>query len=95
MRSLAVRVLLLVAGSSLALAALLALIAFLSWRGYWSDTSYGRASAFVERILDTNPDLWNIYRNDPAGASDLLRQFVLFEPDTGLYLIDPEGRVLS
>ena len=93
-RSLAVRVLLLVAGSSLVLAALLALTAFLSWRAYWSETSYGRASAFVERILDTNPDLWAAYRADPAHASDLLRQFVLFEPDTGLYLLDTDGRVL-
>lgn len=95
MRSLAARVLLLVAGSSLALAALLALIAFLSYRSYWSDMTYGRATAFVERILDTNPDLWGEYEASPARFGDTLRQFVLFEPNTGLYLLDAEGRVLA
>lgn len=94
-RSLAVRVLLLVAGSSMALAALLALIAFLSYRGYWTEMSHARAEAFAERIIEANPDLWENYRRDPGGFGETLRQLVLFEPDTGLYLLDTEGRVLS
>ncbi len=81
MRPLALRVLLLVLGSSMALAILCWLIATQSWRDYWVEIAYRRADAFAERIVETHPDLWSTYARDPSRFGETLRQFVLFEPE--------------
>lgn len=95
MKSLGLRVLLLVAGFSLTLAVVLAVIAGTSFRSYFVDVIAQRAASFVERILETHPDIWQAYRTDPARFGERLREFVLYEPNTGLYLLDTDGRVLA
>jgi two-component system OmpR family sensor kinase len=95
MKSLRARILLLTVGFGIVTAMLLALIMFASVRQYYNDWSYDKASRFAERILDMHPNLWNEYMSDPAGFGQRLRQYILYSPNTGLYLLDAEGRVLA
>jgi len=95
MRSLRVRVLALVAGFGLAMAMLLAAIMFASVRGYYMDLMYEKSGSFVERVVEMHPNLWDVYQRDPEAFGARLREFVLYSPKTGLYLLDNEGRVLA
>jgi signal transduction histidine kinase len=95
MKSLRGRILLLTVGFGMVTAMLLALIMFASVRQYYTDWSYDKASRFAERILDMHPDLWREYTADPTGFGQKLRQYILYSPNTGLYLLDSEGRVLA
>ena len=95
MKSLRFRVLILVAGFGLLTAALLAGIMFTSVRGYYLDMTYEKSARFIERVIERHPDLWEIYADNPAGFANRLREFILYSPNTGLYLLDDEGRVLA
>lgn len=95
MKSLRFRVLALVAGFGFATAALLALIMFSSVRGYYADMVHEKTSAFVERVLEMHPNLWQDYERNPAGFGARLRELILYSPNTGLYLLAPDGRVLA
>ncbi len=95
MKSLRFRVLALVAGFGLLTAALLAAILFVSVRGYYVDVTSERAASFAERVLEMHPDLWSTYARDPEAFSSRLREYVLYSPNTGLYLLDDAGRVLA
>jgi two-component system OmpR family sensor kinase len=95
MKSLRGRILLLTVGFGIVTAMLLALIMFASVRQYYTDWSYDKASRFAERILDMHPDLWREYAADPTGFGQKLRRYILYSPNTGLYLLDRDGRVLA
>jgi signal transduction histidine kinase len=95
MKSLRARVLLLLVGFGLMMAALLAIIMHASVRQYYSDWLYAKNAGFAQRILEAHPDLWRDYTRDPAGFGATLRQYTLYAPDTGLYLLDLDGRVLA
>lgn len=95
MKSLRFRVLALVAGFGLLTAALLAAILFVTVRGYYVDVTSERAASFAERVLEMHPDLWSTYARDPEAFSSRLREYVLYSPNTGLYLLDDAGRVLA
>lgn len=95
MKSLRFKVLALVAGFGFVTAALLATIMFTSVRAYYADMVYEKANAFVERVLEMHPNLWDEYARDPAGFGGRLRELITYSPNTGLYLLDLEGRVLA
>ncbi|MFP5406775.1 MAG: hypothetical protein ACLGHY_10715, partial [Gammaproteobacteria bacterium] len=95
LRSLRARVLLLVAGFGVAIAVLLALIMYVSVRQYYSDWVYDKASRFVERVVETHPDLWGEYQRNPAGFGKQLHQYTQYSPNLDLYLLDDEGRILA
>ena len=95
MKSLRARVLLLVVGFGLVMAALLAIIMHASVRQYYSDWMYAKNAGFAQRILEAHPDLWRDYASDPTGFGATLRQYTLYSPHTGLYLLDLDGRVLA
>ncbi len=95
MKSLRARVLLLVVGFGLVMAALLAIIMHASVRQYYSDWMYAKNAGFAQRILEAHPDLWRDYAANPGGFGATLRQYTLYSPNTGLYLLDLEGRVLA
>lgn len=95
MKSLRFRVLALVAAFGFSTAALLAGILFTSVRGYYMDITYEKSVRFIERVLEMHPRLWDIYQRDPLGFSAQLSEYVLYSPNTGLYLLDNEGRVLA
>ena len=95
MKSLGARVLMLVAGAGLLMAIVLTWVMHGSVRSYYHDLVYEQSRSFIERVVETNPDLWEDYRRDPESFSEKLANYVIFSPDTGLYLLDTQGRVLA
>jgi signal transduction histidine kinase len=86
---------LLVAGGSLALAVTLALIAGMSFRGYFVEVQATRAHNFAERILANEPEFWETYLRSPGFFSERLQPLLTYEPNTGLFVIGDDGRVLA
>src|SRR5690606_10838095 len=95
MKSLRARVLMLLVGFGLLMAAMLAAIMYSSVREYYNDWIYDKSASFAERILEAHPNLWRDYERDPGSFGQQLRQYTLYAPNTGLYLVDPEGKVLA
>lgn len=95
MKSLRARIMLLIVGFGLLMAALLAAIMYSSVREYYNDWIYDKAGSFAERILEAHPQLWRDYEAGPESFGQQLGQYTLYAPDTGLYLLDPDGRVLA
>jgi signal transduction histidine kinase len=95
MNSLRARVLLLVAGAGLLTAIVLAAVMHMSVRSYYVDVVYSQSRAFIDRVLEMHPDLWDVYERDPAGFSRSLAAYTVFSPNTGMYLLDAQGRVLA
>jgi signal transduction histidine kinase len=57
-------------------------------------SSYLRATQFLDRVVRMYPDLFELHARQPQEFADFLRSLVLFEPDTQLYLLAADGRVL-
>ncbi|MEN9315517.1 MAG: hypothetical protein RIS35_1910 [Pseudomonadota bacterium] len=95
MKSLRFRVLALVAGFGLVTALLLATIMFSAVRAYYADVVHEKSGTFAERVLEMHPDLWERYERNRDGFGARLTEFVLYSPNTGLYLLDNEGKVLA
>jgi signal transduction histidine kinase len=95
MKSLGTRILFLVAGGSLVLAITLALIAGMSFRGYFVEVQATRAFNFAERILANEPEFWETYLRSPGFFSERLQPLLTYEPNTGLFVISDDGRVLA
>jgi signal transduction histidine kinase len=95
MKSLRFRVLALIAGFGVVTAALLAGILYSSVRSYYVDITYDKAIRFAERVLENHPDLWETFEQNPPGFGARLREFNLYSPNIGLYLVDNDGRVLA
>jgi len=58
-------------------------------------TMYQRANAFLDRVTMTYDSLLEQHARQPDELNALLRNLVLYEPDSQLYLLDAQGRVLS
>ena len=58
------------------------------------ESSYLRATAFLGRVMATYDNLFDMHDRYPEEFTVFLRNLVLFEPDTQLYLLDAKGRVL-
>ena len=95
MKSLRFRVLALVAGFGFVTAVLLAAIMFSSVRAYYMDVVHDKSARFVERVLEMHPGLWSAYERNPPVFGERLREFILYSPNTGLYLLDDQGHVLA
>ena len=59
------------------------------------ETTYQRADAFLGRVLSMYDNLPELHARQPEEFNQFLRNLVLFEPDTQLYLLDAQGTVLS
>ena len=59
------------------------------------ESSYERADAFLGRVVTMYDDLLDLHQRQPAETDDLLHSLLLFEPDTQLYLVGPDGTVLA
>ena len=95
MKSLRARVLMLVAGAGLLTAIVLAAVMHMSVRSYYTDVVYSQSRAFIDRVVEMYPDLWERYERDPDEFSGKLAAYTVFSPNTGMYLLDPNGRVLA
>jgi two-component system OmpR family sensor kinase len=95
MKSLRARVLMLVAGAGMLTAIVLAAVMHMSVRSYYTDVVYAQSQAFIDRVVEMHPDLWDLYERDPEAFSDKLAAYTIYSPSTGMYLLDPQGRVLA
>jgi signal transduction histidine kinase len=59
------------------------------------ESTWERANGFIGRVVATHPDLLDLHRADPEGFTGFLRNLLLFEPDSRLYLLAPDGTVLA
>ena len=58
------------------------------------ESAYHRADEFLGRVVANHDNLFEMHERFPDEFSVFLRNLVLFEPDSQLYLLDAEGRVL-
>ncbi len=59
------------------------------------ETEFRRGNAFLQRVVATYDNLFDLHERSPDEFRSWLRTMVLFEPDTQLYLLDPVGTVLA
>lgn len=59
------------------------------------ETAYDRANVFLGRVVATYDNLFELHDRYPDQLNALLRNLLLFEADTQLYLLDAQGVVLS
>jgi signal transduction histidine kinase len=59
------------------------------------ETTYQRASSFLARVVEQYDDIVDLHERYPEEFKAWLANLVLFEPDSQLYLLDPQGRVLA
>jgi signal transduction histidine kinase len=95
MNSLRTRILVVIAGFGLLTALALTGIMYASVRSYYINVQYDSAREFAHNLAELNPDLPMRISKDPRAVGDLLSQYVLLSPKTGLYLLDNDGRVLA
>ena len=60
-----------------------------------NETTFQRATAFLARVTATYDNLLDLHDRQPQEFNAWLRNLVLYEPDTQLYLLDAQGAVLS
>jgi len=59
------------------------------------ESAYERADAFLGRVVTMYDDLLDLHQRQPSDTDNLLHNLLLFEPDTQLYLLGPDGTVLA
>lgn len=59
------------------------------------EATYYRASAFLERVVTLHTDIFAMQERFQDDFEGFLRNLVLFEPDTQLYLLDRDGTVVA
>ncbi len=67
----------------------------MAFKRFEHETAYERANSFIGRVVDVHPDLLDLHERDPEGFTGFLRNLLLFEPDTQLYLLDAQGTVMA
>ena len=60
-----------------------------------NETTFQRANAFLARVAANYDDLLDLQKRQPEEFRNWLRNLVLYEPDTQLYLLDGSGTVLA
>jgi signal transduction histidine kinase len=66
-----------------------------AYQRFEREVTFQRASGFLMRITATYDDVLELRRRKPEEFDAWLRNLVLYEPDTQLYLLDPAGTVLA
>ena len=59
------------------------------------ERTYDRANAFLDRVLATYDDVLELQARNPEEFVPWLKSLLLFEPDTQLYLLAPDGTMLA
>ena len=76
--------------------ALLVIVAVIyAFQRFEHEATYRRGTAFLGRVTANNDYLFETYEGQPEQFRAWLRNMVLFEPDTQLYLLDLRGAVLA
>ena len=69
--------------------------ALYAFQRFEHETAYRRGSAVLSRVVSMYDNLFELHERHPEDFTGWLRNLVLFEPDTQLYLLDPQGVVLA
>lgn len=72
-----------------------AAMVLLAFQRFEHESSYYRANAFLGRVVKAHADLFELHQRHPDEFTEFLRNLVLFEPDSQLYLLDAQGTVLA
>ena len=67
----------------------------LAFQRFEHETAYHRADMFLQRVVGMYDNILDMHARTPDEFNQFLRNLVLFEPDTQLYLLDSTGVVLS
>jgi signal transduction histidine kinase len=67
----------------------------MAFKRFEHETAYERANNFIGRVIEVHPDLLDLHARDPEGFTGFLRNLLLFESDTQLYLLDAQGTVVA
>jgi signal transduction histidine kinase len=59
------------------------------------ESTFQRANAFLERVTGSFDNLLDLHQRQPEEFNAWLRNLLLYEPDSQLYLLDAQGTVLS
>ena len=81
--------------TGLATALLVVASVFVAFERFERETTYQRARAFLVRVTTQYDNLLELQQRHPADFNAWLANLVLFEPDSQLYLLDRDGRVLA
>ena len=74
--------------------AVLATVA-LAFQRFERESTYLRAEAFMTRVLQQHDSLLEQHQRNPEEFANFLRSLLLFDPDSRLYLLDAQGRLLA
>jgi signal transduction histidine kinase len=67
----------------------------IAFQRFEHESTYERANAFIGRVVALHPDLLDLQARDADGFTGFLRNLLLFEPNSQLYLLDAQGNVLA
>lgn len=67
----------------------------LAFERFDRETTYYRASAFLERVVASHTDMFALRERFADDFNGFLANLVLFEADTQLYLLDAQGTVMA
>jgi len=67
----------------------------LAFQRFEHESTYYRADAFLQRVVTLHPDILATQERFPDDFTGFLRNLVLFEPDSQLYLLGSDGTVLA
>ncbi len=67
----------------------------LAFQRFEHESAYHRADMFLQRVVGMYDNILDMHIRQPDEFRQFLRNLVLFEPDTQLYLLDTQGTVLS
>jgi len=72
------------------------LVVLLAFQRFEHERSYYRANAFLGRVVQQHGgELFDLHQRQPQEFVEFLRNLVLYEPDSQLYLLDAQGTVLA
>jgi signal transduction histidine kinase len=73
-----------------------ALMVLVAFQRFEHESSYYRANAFLGRVVQAHGgELFDLHQRQPEQFVEFLRNLVLYEPDSQLYLLDAQGTVLA
>jgi len=67
----------------------------LAFQRFEQESTFARADAFLGRVVDMYPELLDQHQRNVDDFTRFLRNLLLFEPDSQLYLLAADGTVLA
>ncbi len=67
----------------------------LAWQRFEQESIWQRADAFLSRVVAQHEDLLDQHQRQPEEFIAFLRSLLLYEADSQLYLLGPDGTVLA